>query len=298
MIEIPEVRYARNGSVSLAYQVVGDGPIDVVEVSGIFTHLEAKWDEPGLTRSVADLARFARVILFDRRGVGLSDRTAGEVAPTLDELVSDIRAVMEAAGSYEAVVLAVGDGGIPATAFAVKHPEATRALVLYNSVVLPPTQGVDEESFAHIEREWGTGAMAARMGSEELRSYFARVERRACTPHAAKVMFRALFANDLESVLPSITAPTLVLQYRDHPNVSSEAARKVATAIPGARYRDSRRTLRRDARLLDRRPGARAPRVGDRDRGVRNGCGDGHRCRSGARSRSLYRHRGIDRACR
>jgi len=298
MIEIPEVRYARNGSVSLAYQVVGDGPIDVVEVSGIFTHLEAKWDEPGLTRSVADLARFARVILFDRRGVGLSDRTAGEVAPTLDELVSDIRAVMEAAGSYEAVVLAVGDGGIPATAFAVKHPEATRALVLYNSVVLPPTQGVDEESFAHIEREWGTGAMAARMGSEELRSYFARVERRACTPHAAKVMFRALFANDLESVLPSITAPTLVLQYRDHPNVSSEAARKVATAIPGARYVEMP-GYSIDGQVRERRGLATAieefvtgaATVTDADRVLAG-------CRSGARSRSLYRHRGIDRACR
>lgn len=237
MLEAPEVRYARNGDVSLAYQVVGNGPVDVVEVAGMFTHLEAKWEEPGLVRWMADLTRFARLILFDRRGVGLSDRTAGDAAPTVDELVSDVDAVMKAAGSDNAVVVGIGDGGVVATAFAAAYPQATKALVLYNAIVLvPPERGLDDATIAQIRQEWGTGVMAARMGAEELRPYFARVERRACTPSAAASLAKSIFESRVEDSLPRIAVPTLVLHYRDHPGVSAAAAREVAAKIPDARY--------------------------------------------------------------
>ena len=240
VLEAPEVRYVRNRGVSLAYQVVGEGPIDVVEVAGMFTHLEAKWEEPGLVRSIADIARFARVILFDCRGVGLSDRLTSDVAPTLEESVDDMRAIMDATQSRNPVLLGVGDGCITATAFAAAHPERSRALVLYHPTPLVPLAQVAaadfEETFARVEREWGTGVMAALMGAEEIRSYVARVERRACTPNAAAVMMRARFATDLGAVLPTLRVPTLIMHYRDHPGLPVEGARYAAATIPGARY--------------------------------------------------------------
>jgi class 3 adenylate cyclase len=239
VIDVPEVRYVRNGGVSLAYQVVGNGPIDILEMTGSLTHLEAKWEEPGLTRSVADLARFARVIVFDRRGIGLSDRIAGDTAPTLNELVGDVGAVMDAAGSREAVMLGVGDGAKIAAAFAALHPERTRALVLYNSLPLVVAEGEIHDADAlidEVERGWGTGVMASVMGAQDLRAYFARIERRACTPRAAAIMFHALLTTNLEELLPSIRVPTLVQHYRDHPGQPAKAARRTAAMIPGARY--------------------------------------------------------------
>lgn len=238
MLEVPEVRYARSGEVSLAYQVVGEGPVDLVEVAGMFSHLEAKWEEPGLTRSVADLARFARVILFDRRGVGLSDGISGDRAPTLDDLVDDVAAVMDAAGSRNAVVVGVGDGGKIAAAFAAARPERCRALVLYNTIPLANDAALADAAriVADIERGWGTGVMAERMGAAELRAYFARVERRACTPRAAMVMLHAMAVTDLTDRLPQIRVPTLVLHYRDHPGQPAEGARRAVAMIPGARY--------------------------------------------------------------
>jgi class 3 adenylate cyclase len=238
VIDVPEVRYARNDGMSLAYQVIGDGPIDLLEVPGMFTHLEAKWEEPGLARSVADLARFARVILFDRRGIGLSDRTAGDTAPTLDELVSDVSTVLDAVGSREAVVLGVGDGAQIATAFAAAYPERTRALVIYNGLPLvrPDAHFDLEVLIPAIEAGWGTGIMASRMGAEDMRSYFARIERRACTPRAAAAVVRSLARTDLTEVLPTIGVPTLIHHYRDHPAQPAEEARHAADLIPGARY--------------------------------------------------------------
>lgn len=238
VIEAPEVRYVRNGGVSLAYQVVGDGPIDLIEVAGMFTHLEAKWEEPGLVRSIADVARFARVILFDRRGVGLSDRVTGDTAPPLSDLVGDVGAVMDAAGSREAVLLGVGDGGTVAASFAAAQPERTRALVLYNGLPMIPHERLDEFALliGEIENRWGTGIMASRMGAEDLRPYLARIERRACTPRSAAIMLHAMATTDLTSVLPTIRVPTLVHHYRDHPGQPADAARRAAAMIPGARY--------------------------------------------------------------
>jgi class 3 adenylate cyclase len=145
---------------------------------------------------------------------------------------------MDAAGAQRAVLLGVGDGGVVATAFAGAYPERTRALVLYNSIPLidndAPTD-VDE-TLGLIEERWGTGIMASRMGADELRPYFARIERRACTPHAAAVMLRAMFTTNLGDVLGRIRVPTLIHHYRDHPGQPAAASREAAARIPGARY--------------------------------------------------------------
>jgi class 3 adenylate cyclase len=238
-IGAPDIHYARSRGASLAYQIVGEGPIDIVELAGIFTHLEAKWEEPGLVRSTLDLGRFARVILFDRRGIGLSDRLASEVAPSLDELVEDTRAVMDAAGSEQAVMLGTADGAATAVAFAAAHPERVRALVLYCMSTLVPVGDEMlreiESTLAIVEREWGTGAMARVMRDESLKTYFARVERRACTPRAALSMLMAMAAMDLSALLPTLRVPALILHYRDHP-LPVESARRAAALVPGARY--------------------------------------------------------------
>ncbi len=239
MIEAPGIRYVRSGDATLAWQAIGEQPVDVIEVAGLFSHLEAKWEEPGLVRWISDVARFARVILFDRRGVGLSDRVTGDVAPTMEHLVADVESVLDAAGSREAVVVGIGDGGKTAAAFAAAHPERTRTLVLYNALPMRPQWALDrdmDEALAAIERGWGAGAAADLMGDTGLQAYFARVERRACTPHAAAIMMRAAFFEDLGDRLPTIRVPTVVHHFREHTGQPAEAARRAAEAIPGARH--------------------------------------------------------------
>jgi len=239
VLESPEARYVRSNGASLAWQVVGDHPVDVIEIAGMLTHLEAKWEEPGLVRWISDLARFSRVILFDRRGVGLSDHFSGDAAPTLADLVADVVAVLDAAASRRAIVVGISDGGKTAAAFAAAHPERTQALVLYNSIWLRPQwQPADasaDEFVAAIEKEWGTGVMAGALGDDVLRAYCARVERRACTPTAAGAMLRTVLAEDLGDVLPRIHVPTIVHHFCEHPGVNVEAARRAANTIPGAR---------------------------------------------------------------
>ena len=244
-----EVRYTRSGELSIAYQVVGSGAIDLVEVSGFLNHLEIVAEEPGLVRFVTALARFSRVILFDRRGVGLSDRLAPDVIPTLADRIDDVRAVMDAVGSRRAVILGVSDGGPVAAQFAAAYPERTHALVLDATTACgrrrpgypwgAPAEMVDVWAAA-IERHWGTGVMARafRDAPEDVRQTFARMERRACTPRAAAALMRAALEADVRDVLPTIRAPTLVVHHRDHPVFPIAGARYLAARIPGARYRE------------------------------------------------------------
>src|SRR5262249_34857889 len=243
------VRYARSGELSIAYQVVGSGAIDLVEVSGFLNHLEIVAEEPGLVRFITALARFSRVILFDRRGVGLSDRLPADVIPTLAERIDDIRAVMDAVGSRQAVILGVADGGPVAAKFAAAYPERTRALVLDATTACgrrrpgypwgAAAEVVDVWAAA-VERYWGTGVMARafRGASEDVRQTFARMERRACPPRAAAAPTRAALEADVRDVLPTISAPTLVVHHRDHPVFPVAGARYLAAHVPGARYRE------------------------------------------------------------
>jgi pimeloyl-ACP methyl ester carboxylesterase len=127
----PDTRYARSGTVSIAYQVIGDGPIDIVSVPGFVSHVECFWDIPSFARAWQRLSSFARLIVFDKRGTGLSDRTPG--VPTLEERLDDVRAVMDAAGSERAALVSISEGGPMSLLFAATYPQRTRALVLWGS---------------------------------------------------------------------------------------------------------------------------------------------------------------------
>jgi len=243
-----EVRYARSGECSVAYRVVGSAPLDLVEVPGFLNHLETTAEEPGLIRFVEGLARFSRVLLFDKRGVGLSDRLPADVVPTLAERIDDVRAVMDAVGSSEAVVLGIGDGGPVAAGFAATYPERTRALVLSGTTPCGqqrtgypwgPTAEIAESWVQVLSERWGTGVMArAFAGGDEVRQAFARMERRACTPRAAAALVRAALETDVRHMLSLIRAPTLVVHHADHPVFPVAGARYLAEHIPGARYRE------------------------------------------------------------
>jgi class 3 adenylate cyclase/esterase/lipase len=244
-----EVRYARSGELSIAYQVVGRAALDLIEVSGFLNHLETTAEEPGLVRFVDALARFSRVLLFDKRGVGLSDRLPTDVVPTLAERIDDVRAVMDAVGSHQAVILGIADGGPVAVKFAATYPERTRALILDATTACGrqrpgypwgPTAKMVEAWAEVVERDWGTGVMAQAFPdtAEEVRQAFARMERRACTPRAAAALMRAALETDVRDVLPAIRVPTLVVHHRDHPVFPVAGARYLANTIPGARYRE------------------------------------------------------------
>src|SRR5262245_13254021 len=244
-----EVRYTRSGDLSIAYQVAGSGPIDLVEVSGFLNHLETIAEEPGLVRFVSELTRFSRVVLFDKRGVGLSDRLPADAVPTRAERVGDVLAVMDAVGSHEAVILGIADGGPVAAAFAATHPERTRGLVLSGTTACGrrrdgypwgPTAEITQGWGTVVERHWGTGVMAGAFtdSADDVRQAFARMERRACTPRAAAALVRAAVETDVREVLETIRTPTLVIHHPDHPVFPVEGGRYLAEHIPGARYRE------------------------------------------------------------
>ncbi|MDX2166271.1 MAG: adenylate/guanylate cyclase domain-containing protein [Deltaproteobacteria bacterium] len=251
MLEAPEIRYARCGGLNLAYQVIGEGPLDILEVPGLLNHIEVIWENPGLVRYVERLARIGRVILMDRRGTGLSDRIRGDARPTLAERAGDIDAVLDAAGSHRAVLIGIADGGPVAIEFAAQHAERVQALILYATgpscvqrpdypYGLPPA--VVEEVLARVEREWGTGTMAAPFGDDSpaAREFFARVERRACTPRAAVALMRTNFGEDVRHRLGDVHVPTLVVQRRGHPAWPFEGGEYLAQHIAGARLREDR----------------------------------------------------------
>lgn len=251
MLEQPELRYARCGGLNLAYQVIGDGALDILEVPGLLNHIEVIWENPGLVRYVERLARIGRVILMDRRGTGLSDRIRGGSRPTLAERAGDIGAVLDAAGSTSAVLIGIADGGLVAIEYAAQRPERVRALILYAtgpSWVQRPdypyglSAEVVDEVLARIEREWGTGTMAAPFGDDSpvAREFFARVERRACTPRAASALMRNSFTDDVRGRLADVRVPTLVVQRRDHPAWPFEGGVYLAEHIAGARLVEDR----------------------------------------------------------
>lgn len=246
MLEQPPVQYAQSGALHIAYQVVGEGPIDIVEVPGMLNHLEVMWETPGLVRFIERLARLGRVILFDKRGMGLSDRLPHDATPTTEERADDVRAVMDAAGSAKAVLLGVADGGVVAMQYAAMYPERVQALVLHSTgpcgirkadFPYGPDAALAEQLLRRVERDWGTGIMARALGdrSDAAAEFFGRVERRACPPRAAAALMRIGFDIDVRHLLPAIRVPTLIVHHRDHPAWPVGGARYLAEHIPGAR---------------------------------------------------------------
>jgi pimeloyl-ACP methyl ester carboxylesterase len=242
---MPETRYARSGEVHIAYQVIGERPIDLVYVPSWISQVEHYWEEPIVASYFSRLASFSRLIMFDRRGCGLSDPVAN--APTLEEQMDDVVAVMDAAGSERAAVFALLEGGAMATLFAATHPERTTSLVLYEAMPrMSWAPDYDwalrrEERLERLNGVWGDGSriepLAPRAASDpRLRRWFARLERLAASPGTAAKLMMMHAEVDVRAVLPSIKVPTLVLHRRDDRVIDIRHARYLAEHIPGARY--------------------------------------------------------------
>jgi class 3 adenylate cyclase len=259
-VEVPEVRYARSGAVSIAYQVVGDGPFDLLYIPGWISHLDLYWEEPTVARFLRRLGAGFRLILFDRRGTGLSDRISDDELPTLEVRMDDVRAVLDAAGSEQTAVFAQGYGTPLATVFAATYPERTRALVLYTPVAKTGLRtddypwGATEEQVEAWEgqtgRRWGTEEFArewlrrlAPSEADDARSvaWQARLMRASATPSASERFGRTNAQMDVRELLALIRAPTLVLVREEAivprgpvDTIGLEEARYVAERIPGA----------------------------------------------------------------
>ena len=239
----PETRYAKSGDVHIAYQIVGDGPIDIVFVQGFISNLEVHWEDPGLTHLFNRLGSFARLIVFDKRGSGLSDRVND--MPNLETRMDDVRAVMDAAGSQRAALIGASEGGPMSILFAATYPQRTRALILYGAYAHFYSSVMSSEQVeafvAAAEENWGTGSslksFAPNMvGNERFRSWWARFERLGTSPAGAIALARMNGQIDVRGILQTVRVPTLII-HRDHDaRVNVAAGRYLAAHIRGAKH--------------------------------------------------------------
>ena len=245
---LPETRYARAGGISIAYQVIGDGPLDLVHIPSWITNVEENWHEPGYARFLRRLASFSRLIVFDKRGIGLSDRVA--TIPTFEERIEDLQAVMTAVGSEQAALFGSTEGSAMCALFAATYPERTRALVMYGayakrirSTDYPWGPSMEERQafYDTFVEEWGgptvLDLLAASMTNDEpFRQWWAGYLRRSASPGAALALTKMNTEIDIRHVLPTIRVPTLVVHRTDDPLCPVQGARYIAANIPGARY--------------------------------------------------------------
>jgi len=244
---LPETRYAKSGDVHIAYQVVGDGPIDLVLVPGLFTHVEHQWEEPSFARFLDRLASFSRLIVFDARGTGLSDQ-APELPP-MEEQMDDVQAVLDAVACSSAAFFGLSQAGPMAILFAASHPERTRALVLYATYARVRSQDdypwgrsaewLDDYA-RQIDQEWGSGAFLSQVAptraeDESFRRWWGRLERLSYGPGNALAYFRMNAQIDVRSILPTIQIPTLVIQRVDDVYRNPGHSRYLAAHIAGAK---------------------------------------------------------------
>ncbi len=246
----PETRYAKSGDVNIAYQVVGEGPLDLVLVHGWVQSFDAGWEIAPIERFYRRLASFSRLILFDKRGTGLSDRVALDNLPTLETRMDDMRAVMDAVGVEGAAVLGHSEGGAMCGLFAATYPERTQALVMVGSAARTRWApdyplGATDEALEEFERSirdgWGSELIRSVLqqlapsiaDDEELVQAHTRAAVRAASPAAAAALTRMSAEIDIRHVLPAIRVPTLVMHRTDE--VLAEASRYVGERIPGAK---------------------------------------------------------------
>jgi pimeloyl-ACP methyl ester carboxylesterase len=242
----PETRYTKSGDIHIAYQVTGSGKLDLVWVPGFVSHLEYQWEYPASAGFIERLASFSRLIRFDKRGTGLSDRVA---APTLEQRMDDVRAVMDAVGSDRAALFGISEGGPMSCLFAATYPERTSALVLYGSYALrswAPDHpfGWTEEEWAvrldQIEREWG-GPMGIDIwapgaaGDDAFKQWWANYLRLSASPGAALAVMKMNKEIDVRPILPTVRVPTMILHRTGDRVIAIEQARYMAKHIPGAR---------------------------------------------------------------
>ena len=216
----PETRYARSGDVHIAYQVIGDGPVDLVFVPGWITHVELAWDDPLEAAFFRRLASFARLIFFDKRGTGLSDRVPVDQLPILEERMDDVRAVMDAVGSERAALMGVSEGGAMSALFAATYPERTAALILYGSFARAGAKLMTQEELDarmhELQQNWPDAIdpsipAPTRADDEDYRQTWRTFMRHAASPGAALALLRMNSQIDVRDVLPTIHSPTLVL---------------------------------------------------------------------------------------
>jgi pimeloyl-ACP methyl ester carboxylesterase len=251
MSATPPTHYARSGDLSIAYQVVGDGPADVVLVLGFTTHLELQWESPAFARFFDRIGSFARLILFDKRGSGLSDPVT-EV-PTLEQRIDDVRAVMDAAGSERAALFGISEGGPMCVLYAATHPARVSSLVLYGAMGrtteapdypwASPAEALRESADEFFVPYWGQqpeGMLElfapSMAGDPQAVEFTARMERSSASPAMVRQIFEMFLDVDVRAVLPTIHVPTLVLHRRGDRVVNWRAGEEVAKQIPGARY--------------------------------------------------------------
>lgn len=244
----PETRYTRSGDLNIAYQVVGDGPLDLLFVPGWVSNIELMWEDPSQARILERLASFARLILFDKRGTGMSDPVPIDALPTLEERMDDVRAVMDAAGSERAAVFGWSEGGNLSVLFAATYPERVTALVLYGvfakriwSPDYPWAPKPDERQreIDLVERDWGTTMDLHNLAPSEDEAFQRRLTRylrRCASPAAAAALMRMNTQIDVGDVLPSIQAPTLVMHRTHDRDTNVEEGRWLAAQIPGTKF--------------------------------------------------------------
>ena len=243
-----ETRYARSGALSIAYQVFGEGEVNLVLIPGWASHVENVWTIPDFAAFAQQLARFSRVVMLDRRGTGLSDPVADP--PTLEERMDDVRAVLDAVGWPRAAIWGISEGGPMAMMFAATYPDRTQALLLYGTFArfsrddgyphgYPPA--LTDTWLPALDRTWGTGVLSrafapSMAGDAATMRLLARLERMAMSPGTARKLFGMMTQLDVRHVLPAIRVPTLILHRRDDQPVRVGHARYLAEHIEGSRY--------------------------------------------------------------
>jgi len=245
----PETQYAKSGDVHVAYQVTGNGPFDLVMVPGFVSHVEYQWEDPLTARFFERLASFSRLIRFDKRGTGLSDRVDG--VPPLEERMDDIRAVMDAAGSERAAIFGNSEGGALSMMFAATYPHRVSSLMLFGSGVTPlrdhdfpwgRSAEEREDEFTVMEAEWGRTAWGIDLLAPTLaqdpsfRRWWTTFTRMAASPGAAVGRARMNMLNDVRPILPAVRVPTLIMHRTNDRSTRVEASRYLASHIAGAKY--------------------------------------------------------------
>jgi pimeloyl-ACP methyl ester carboxylesterase len=237
---LPETRYALSGDVNIAYQVMGDGPVDIIMVPGLVSHVEFTHELVGYTAFLRRLSTFARVVTFDKRGQGLSDRISG--APSLEQRMDDVRAVMDDVGSLRAVIMGFSEGSAMSVLFAATYPERVLQLILFGGFALAPFPSNDlEERIAQRVKTWGTGEMLktvipSQLANSDAVRQFAKLERLSASPGAVRAIAFLNAQIDIRPILPNVQVPTLVLHRRTDARVPIELGRDLAAGIPNSRF--------------------------------------------------------------
>jgi len=246
----PQTRYAVSGDVNIAYQVIGDGPIDLVFVMGWVSNIDEFWTEPSFANFLLRLARFSRLIVFDKRGTGLSDRVDEKRLPTIEQRMDDVRAVMDAAGSKKAALFGISEGGPMCIVFAATYPDRVHSLMTFGSYAAARVSDgypygrsaeVWEKGLEDIRTGWGRRPVGlelrfrSRSNDEAFKQWWMRYQVRSVTPRAALVLTEMNSWIDVRPALPAISAPTLIMHRTGDPAITVEGSRYMANAIRGAR---------------------------------------------------------------